>query len=686
MTSLRVVIFLVLSWGLTPAPIQGQPVEEPPSGAQPAQRTDNATTPGPETLSDAEQIARLQRSIDESQKILDGVKKKLEDPESEYVRAEAEFNGADAELQNKQRALDKVKDTGQPQEQARLEKEIEEFRKTWQLAKDRFELAIQERKVLNEQIATLETKIKQDTDALNKLRGITQPPADPAAQPGGAAPAAPTTEGQPAAAPSDNTSATPPAGGLLPIPGVTPQQGTPADKPAAARPPSKELVEAQQEAQAKEAAAQQAEEEAESLQQRIDSLQRSIANDRELLKTARQQAQNAQEALNVANAEVEKTMKGADPAALGEAWVKLRESRERLYAANAEADAILERISRNQTELADLQSMRIAALQEAEQKRVAAEEARKRVEKLENPFALTNMLNWVLLHGPRLVFTVLGMLALLWVSRWAETKLVHVLARGGDRGSLEERENRAKTLVGVFHNAATIVIIVGGGLMILSEIGINVIPLLGAAGFIGLAVAFGAQNLIRDYFSGFMILMENQYGVNDVIKIGESSGLVERITLRLTVLRDLEGTVHFIPNGQIDKVSNMTHGWSRALFDIGVAYKEDLDRVMNVLTELGKGLRKDPAYTDLILDNPEMLGVDQFGDSAVVIKFFIKTRPLKQWPVKREMLRRIKKRFDEIGIEIPFPHRTVFHHYTNGPVPPTQEARREEDVHEGAWR
>src|SRR3972149_1936469 len=205
--------------------------------------------------------------------------------------------------------------------------------------------------------------------------------------------------------------------------------------------------------------------------------------------------------------------------------------------------------------------------------------------------------------------------------------------------------------------------------MLLAEVGVNIIPLMGGAAVLGLAAALGGQNLLRDYFTGFMILMENQYAVNDVVKIGDVAGLVERITLRLTVLRSLDGRVHFIPNGHIVTVTNMTHGWSRALFDIGVAYKEDVDRVMQLLVELGKELRRDPDFRHMIMEQPEMLGVDQLGDSAVVIKYYIKTRPLMQWTVKREMLRRIKKKFDELGIEIPFPHRTLYHRHESNTDP-----------------
>jgi small conductance mechanosensitive channel len=149
------------------------------------------------------------------------------------------------------------------------------------------------------------------------------------------------------------------------------------------------------------------------------------------------------------------------------------------------------------------------------------------------------------------------------------------------------------------------------------------------------------------------------------VKIGDLSGQVERITLRMTVLRDGNGVVHFIPNGQINCVSNETHGWSRATFEIGVAYKENVDHVMSALTDLACQLRADPTFGPTILEDATAPGIDSLGDSAVVIKFHIKTRPHQHGVVKRELLRRIKNRFDELGIEMPFPHRTVYHRYEN---------------------
>ncbi len=247
-------------------------------------------------------------------------------------------------------------------------------------------------------------------------------------------------------------------------------------------------------------------------------------------------------------------------------------------------------------------------------------------------------------------------------------RIVSYLAGKEMNGRKRDREQRANTLVGVIHNTSVVINYVGAVLASLDAAGLPIAPLLGGAAVVGLAVAFAAQNLLRDYFCGFMILMEDQYNVNDVVRIGGVTGLVERVTLRVTVVRDLEA-VHFIPHGQIEKVSNLTHRWSRAVFDIGVAYGENIDRVMDVLVTLGKEMRQDPEFGPFILDDPEMLGLDSFGDSAVIVKFFMKTKPLKQWAVKRELNRRIKNKFDQLNIEIPFPHRTIYHRVEQNMAP-----------------
>ncbi|MFH1877404.1 MAG: mechanosensitive ion channel domain-containing protein [Candidatus Omnitrophota bacterium] len=219
---------------------------------------------------------------------------------------------------------------------------------------------------------------------------------------------------------------------------------------------------------------------------------------------------------------------------------------------------------------------------------------------------------------------------------------------------------RIKTVIKLFDWLGVVLIIVSVVYLVLQNHGLDVAPLLAGAGIVGLAFGFGGQYLIRDLINGLFILIEGQFFINDVVKIGEYGGLVEDINLRITRLRDLEGRVIIIPNGEIKTVVNYTKDYAHALLDIGVAYKENVDQVMGVIREISVELRKHPYFGRLILEDLEMLGVDAFDDSAVVIKFRVKTLPIKQWEVMREFRRRIKNRFDELGIEIPFPHRTLY--------------------------
>jgi len=223
-----------------------------------------------------------------------------------------------------------------------------------------------------------------------------------------------------------------------------------------------------------------------------------------------------------------------------------------------------------------------------------------------------------------------------------------------------ESQKRVETLIRLIRQGVLLALWLTAGLVILKEFGVEIGPILASAGIVGLAVGFGAQNLVRDIISGFFIILENQIRVGDVAIINGTGGLVERINFRTTVLRDLAGVVHVFPNGTINTLSNMTNEWSAYVFDLGVAYKENTDRVVEVIRKVGKELREDQHYGRLILEEPEIFGVDQFGDSAVVIKGRLKTKPIRQWEVGREFLRRIKHAFDENDIEIPFPHRSLY--------------------------
>jgi len=217
-----------------------------------------------------------------------------------------------------------------------------------------------------------------------------------------------------------------------------------------------------------------------------------------------------------------------------------------------------------------------------------------------------------------------------------------------------------RTVVKLFNWLGTIVIVMVIFYMVAEKHGLNLAPLIAGAGIAGLAFGFGGQYLIRDLINGLFILIEGQYRINDVVKIGEYGGLVEDINLRITTLRDLEGRVIIIPNGEVKTVVNYTREYAQALLDVGIAYKENVDRAMDVIKEIAKEMRQDKYFGKLILGDIEMFGVDDFGDSQVTIKFRMKTLPIKQWEVMREFRRRLKNRFDELGIEIPFPHRTVY--------------------------
>lgn len=224
----------------------------------------------------------------------------------------------------------------------------------------------------------------------------------------------------------------------------------------------------------------------------------------------------------------------------------------------------------------------------------------------------------------------------------------------------EESKKRASTLASVIRHLLTVVVVIVALMTILDQIGIEIGPVLAAAGIVGLAVGFGAQSLVKDVINGFFILLEDQIRVGDVVQVAGKGGLVEKVNLKMTILRDLAGNVHYIPNGNIDLVTNMTKEYSRYVFDIGVAYREDVDEVVEVIKQVDEELRSDPEFKDDIIEPIEILGLDQFADSAIIIKARTTTKPIKQWRIGREFNRRLKKAFDARDIEIPFPHVTLY--------------------------
>ncbi|MEX0910214.1 MAG: mechanosensitive ion channel family protein [Candidatus Paceibacterota bacterium] len=268
------------------------------------------------------------------------------------------------------------------------------------------------------------------------------------------------------------------------------------------------------------------------------------------------------------------------------------------------------------------------------------------------------LVTWFFSHG----VTILLIVGVSYLVHIASRKIIdkvvrRLVIRGG--GSQMAEEKRENTLIEVASRTVGVLIIILAGLMVLSEIGVAIGPLLAAAGVAGIAVGFGGQYLIRDLISGLFIILENQYRVGDVVCFGDTCGLVETLSLRATTLRDLDGTVHHMPHGEITQVANLSKKFARVNLNIGVSYVADLEQVEKVVNEVGAALATDPGWVDKIIEAPKFIRVEDFADSAVVIKILGDTQPLEQWAVAGEFRRRLKIAFDKNGIEIPFPQRVI---------------------------
>lgn len=256
-------------------------------------------------------------------------------------------------------------------------------------------------------------------------------------------------------------------------------------------------------------------------------------------------------------------------------------------------------------------------------------------------------------------------LAGIWLIAWICGRLVRFIARrivkavdDGDDSHLSVREKRGQTVAQLLRSVGRVVIILIATLLSLN-IFFDIGPLLAGAGILGLAISFGAQSLVKDIISGFFILLENQFAVGDVIETAGKSGTVERMTLRVVMLRDLRGVLHIIPNGQMTVVSNQTRGWARAVVEVGVAYEVDVDHALEVFRDEAAAFGKDQVWEHRLDGAPEVLGVESLADNAVVIRTLLRTLPGEQWAAAREFRRRLKARLDREGIDIPYPQRTV---------------------------
>jgi len=274
--------------------------------------------------------------------------------------------------------------------------------------------------------------------------------------------------------------------------------------------------------------------------------------------------------------------------------------------------------------------------------------------------------DWLNTHGWKILLIVAVAAVIYLLLRRLIPPIIRRMVSTRMRGQEEEEiKQRVDTLSRVLVGTGLLIIIIVALFTILAEVGVNIAPALAGVGIVGIAIGFGAQSLVKDFISGLFILLENQYSVGDVVKIAGITGIVEEINLRRTVLRDLDGIVHSVPNGEISVASNYTKEWSRVNLNISVGYGEDLDHVIEVVNRIGKEMAEDPDWGPLMLTPPQVLRVDAFEDSGIAIKILGDTKPIQQWAVMGELRKRIKKVFDEEGIEIPWPHTKV---YFGGPL------------------
>ncbi len=631
-----------LSSGTVGATFQSTPTadfqDEPTVSGQ-----DQANQRPSDDVTEADRIARLQTTIAADEKSLVELRAQLEKRRGEEESAGTEFQNVRQQIEALTQQLQKARDDRDASAVTETETKLKPLRIELDLAEEKFDLAIAARKTAREQITTLEAKTAQDRQALDRLKGVEPPAAETKVPEKQAIPSTPeTTQPTDATTPADKSAV----------------RGDPT-KDQKMTPESKAERDARREVERKEKALDALEQDLENLVESKGLLENNIELESQTLGTARKQYDNLEKELETAEANFNERLNASAPASeLQQLRQRIAETQRQLGESRTAIRESTDRLQGLRNQLLALQNEETALVKQSEELRRQAQAA-KRSE------LYVNVQQFIINTGPKLLATLLVMFVL-----WVFLKLVCSRAKKWiDRdaiGTSAERKHRSQTLIGVFQNTGNAAIIIGGILMMLDAAGMPIAPLLGGAGVVGLALAFAAQSLVKDYFVGFILLLENQFKIGDNVTINGMTGTVERITLRITVLRNLDGHVFYIPNGQITGVKNSTEGWARVVLDVGVAYGENIDRVIEVLMTLANEFTSDASYSDLILGEPEMFGVDALADSSVVVRLGLKVQPDKQWAIKRELLRRIKSRFDDLGIEIPFPQQTVHHRTENG--------------------
>lgn len=527
-----------------------------------------------------------------------------------------------------------------------LHAKLAELDESFELFDTQTDLALNAEKTVRKQLEEMETKIERDELALGRLTGEVKVELPPRAEAPPSAPGEPTETGKPAPLP-------------VPLPTAAPAPRRPATEKKVSTTMTAAQLQAQRDLARKEREVELAKLELSDFIGRKRALQRQIEFEQELAISDKKERENLLKARVAFEGRVDKAREAGASAEKIQRYERGSRELERVIRE-------LEQAGQKRAEYIDSLEERLVHLDESElrvtegidEAQKEADKARRHVMWLESPIHPRNVAHWAKERGPRILLVIIVAVSLMLLVQLTARRVARAVVRRR-RGDRSEGTGRADTLAFSFSSASRMLIVVFGVLLVLQEAGIDIKTVLGGAAILGVALAFGAQDLMKDYFSGFLILLEDQYQLGDLVTIAGVTGTVESVNMRVTVLRDLEGRVHFIPNGGIDHVTNRTYAWGRPVFEVPVGYDEDVDRVMEVLVDVARELANDPDWDGKIIGEPDMLGVDKFTEYGVVVKFMVKTQPDQLFPVRRQMLRRITKRFIEEGIKITVPQRII---------------------------
>jgi small conductance mechanosensitive channel len=657
MKSARRICFVVLGFGVLLAP--GLTFAQRDAGAEAADANQaEPAAPGAdagveeapaEAASEAKRVVRIRQVIELDKQRLRWLRAELGARTRWFEDLAAGMTQVAEERNQKREKLEALEAAPEPDRDAlaALQAEVDELQEDYSLYDTQTDLALKAEKTVREQIEAMEAKIAQDENVLGKLTGeITVELATPPV----GAPAEPVKE---AGAPQQ------PVG----MPSLSPQVAPAAPSTPTVKKTSSAMTSAQlQAAKVLERKTQEVELAKLALADFVErkrALQRQIEYEQRLAKNDAEEIENLEHVLDIAEGRLEKYRKDGAPAEKIEQRKRgnrtivrvIAESKKNAEARNAYIESLLQR-------LANLEESELGITKEVDATQEEADAARRHANWLESPIHPRNVQHWAKERGPRILLVLFAAISLLVFVQLSARRIARALVRRR-RGARAMGTGRADTLAVSFRSVSRIVIVVFAVLLVLQEAGIDIKTVLGGAAILGVAVAFGAQDLMKDYFSGFLILAEDQYQLGDLVTIGGVTGTVESVNMRVTVLRDLEGRVHFIPNGNIDHVTNRTYAWGRPVFEIPIGFDEDADAVMAALIQIAAELAEDQSWQGRIIGPPDMLGVDKFTDYGQVIKFMVKTQPDQLFAVRREMLRRISKRFRELGIRITVPQRIL---------------------------